>query len=235
MALPRLNTPTYELELPSTGEKIKYRPFLIKEQKLLLIAQESGEDSQLMDAMIELVLSCTFGKIDANKYPIFDVEYLFLQIRARSVGETVDLNLICPDDGETQVPVTINLQELSVAVKEEHSNIAKLTDKISIHFRYPILSDMKGLQGQASEMETMFHVINNCVNEIHDGDEIYRRIDMSESEINEFIDSLSAKQFEKITEFFQTTPKLRHVIKVTNPKTKVKGEVVLEGLTDFLG
>jgi|TARA_R110000822_G_scaffold187578_2_gene326336 hypothetical protein len=235
MALPRLNTPTYELELPSTGEKIKYRPFLIKEQKLLLIAQESGEDSQLMDAMIELVLSCTFGKIDANKYPIFDVEYLFLQIRARSVGETVDLNLICPDDGETQVPVTINLQELSVAVKEEHSNIAKLNDKISIHFRYPILSDMKGLQGQASEMETMFHVINNCVNEIHDGDEIYRRIDMSESEINEFIDSLSAKQFEKITEFFQTTPKLRHVIKVTNPKTKVKGEVVLEGLTDFLG
>jgi hypothetical protein len=233
MALPRLNTPTYELELPSTGEKIKYRPFLIKEQKLLLIAQESGEDSQLMDAMIELVLSCTFGKIDANKYPIFDVEYLFLQIRARSVGETVDLNLICPD--ETQVPVTINLQELSVAVKEEHSNIAKLNDKISIHFRYPILSDMKGLQGQASEMETMFHVINNCVNEIHDGDEIYRRIDMSESEINEFIDSLSAKQFEKITEFFQTTPKLRHVIKVTNPKTKVKGEVVLEGLTDFLG
>jgi hypothetical protein len=235
MALPRLNTPTYELELPSTGEKIKYRPFLIKEQKLLLIAQESGEDSQLMDAMIELVLSCTFGKIDANKYPIFDVEYLFLQIRARSVGETVDLNLICPDDGETQVPVTINLQELSVAVKEEHSNIAKLNDKISIHFRYPILSDMKGLQGQASEMETMFHVINNCVNEIHDGDEIYRRIDMSESEINEFIDSLSAGQFEKITEFFQTTPKLRHVIKVTNPKTKVKGEVVLEGLTDFLG
>ena len=235
MALPRLNTPTYELELPSTGEKIKYRPFLIKEQKLLLIAQESGEDSQLMDAMIELVLSCTFGKIDANKYPIFDVEYLFLQIRARSVGETVDLNLICPDDGETQVPVTINLQELSVAVKEEHSNIAKLNDKISIHFRYPILSDMKGLQGQASEMETMFHVINNCVNEIHDGDEIYRRIDMSESEINEFIDSLSAGQFGKITEFFQTTPKLRHVIKVTNPKTKVKGEVVLEGLTDFLG
>jgi hypothetical protein len=235
MALPRLNTPTYELELPSTGEKIKYRPFLIKEQKLLLIAQESGEDSQLMDAMIELVLSCTFGKIDANKYPIFDVEYLFLQIRARSVGETVDLNLICPDDGETQVPVTINLQELSVAVKEEHSNIAKLNDKISIHFRYPILSDMKGLQGQASEMETMFHVINNCVNEIHDGDEIYRRIDMSESEINEFIDSLSAGQFEKITEFFQTTPKLRHVIKVTNPKTKVKGEIVLEGLTDFLG
>jgi hypothetical protein len=235
MALPRLNTPTYELELPSTGEKIKYRPFLIKEQKLLLIAQESGEDSQLMDAMIELVLSCTFGKIDANKYPIFDVEYLFLQIRARSVGETVDLNLICPDDGETQVPVTINLQELSVAVKEEHSNIAKLNDKISIHFRYPILSDMKGLQGQASEMETMFHVINNCVNEIHDGDEIYRRIDMSESEINEFIDSLSAGQFEKITEFFQTTPKLRHVIKVTNPKTKVKSEIVLEGLTDFLG
>ena len=120
-------------------------------------------------------------------------------------------------------------------MKEEHSNIAKLNDKISIHFRYPILSDMKGLQGQASEMETMFHVINNCVNEIHDGDEIYRRIDMSESEINEFIDSLSAGQFEKITEFFQTTPKLRHVIKVTNPKTKVKGEVVLEGLTDFLG
>jgi hypothetical protein len=235
MALPKLNNPTYELELPSTGKKLKFRPFLIKEQKILMMAQESGDDSQLMEAMINLVSACTFGKIDASQSPVFDVEYLFLQIRAKSVGETTDLNIICPDDGKTQVPVKLNIQDISVNMTEDHTNIVELTDEVNMHFRYPILSDMVGLKNGATEMETLFHVINNCVDEIHEGDNIYRRIDMTDKEVDEFVDSLSGTQFEKVTEFFQTAPKLRHVIEVINPKTKKKNEVVLEGLTDFLG
>jgi hypothetical protein len=235
MALPKLNNPTYELELPSTGKKLKFRPFLIKEQKILMMAQESGDDSQLMEAMINLVSACTFGKIDASQSPVFDVEYLFLQIRAKSVGETTDLNIVCPDDGKTQVPVKLNIQDISVNMTEDHTNIVELTDEVNMHFRYPILSDMVGLKNGATEMETLFHVINNCVDEIHEGDNIYRRIDMTDKEVDEFVDSLSGTQFEKVTEFFQTAPKLRHVIEVINPKTKKKNEVVLEGLTDFLG
>ena len=235
MALPKLNNPTYELELPSTGKKLKFRPFLIKEQKILMMAQESGDDSQLMEAMINLVSACTFGKIDANQSPVFDVEYLFLQIRAKSVGETTDLNIVCPDDGKTQVPVKLNIQDISVNMTEDHTNVVELTDEVNMHFRYPILSDMVGLKNGATEMETLFHVINNCVDEIHEGDNIYRRIDMTDKEVDEFVDSLSGTQFEKVTEFFQTAPKLRHVVEVINPKTKKKNEVVLEGLTDFLG
>jgi len=234
MALPKLNNPTYELELPSTGEKLKYRPFLIKEQKILMMAQESGDETQLMEAMINLVSACTFGKIDASLSPVFDVEYLFLQIRAKSVGETTEISIICPDDGKTQVPVKLNIQDISVNMTEDHTNIVELTKDVSMHFRYPILSDLKGLKTGASEMETLFHVINNCVSEIHEGDDVYRRIDMSDKEVDDFVDSLSGTQFEKVTEFFQTAPKLRHVIEVLNPKTKKKSEVVLEGLTDFL-
>jgi len=234
MALPKLNTPTYQLELPSTGEKLKFRPFLIKEQKILMMAQESGDDAQLFEAMKQLVNACTFGKIDAEVSPIFDVEFLFLQIRAKSVGETTTINIICPDDGKTEVPVTLNLEDIIVNMTEDHSNIVTLNDTISIHFRYPILNDMAGLKSAASEMETLFHVINNCVNEIHDGDDVYRKVDMSDKDINEFMDSLSTTQFESVTKFFQTAPKLRHIITVTNPKTKKKSEVTLEGLQDFL-
>lgn len=234
MALPKLNSPTYQLELPSTGEKLKFRPFLIKEQKILMMAQESGEETQIYSAMKDLVSSCTFGKVDAENSPVFDIEYLFLQIRAKSVGETTTINIICPDDGKTQVPYELNIEDISVNMTENHTNIVELTDAIKIHFRYPILSDMEGLKSGASEMETLFHVINNCVHEIHDGDDVYHRVDMSDKEIDEFMDSLSTTQFESITEFFQTAPKLRHVINVTNPKTKKKNEVVLEGLQDFL-
>jgi len=235
MALPKLNSPTYQLELPSTGEKLKFRPFLIKEQKILMMAQESGEETQIYSAMKDLVSSCTFGKVDAENSPVFDIEYLFLQIRAKSVGESTTINIICPDDGKTQVPVEINIEDITVNMTENHTNIVELTDKVKVYFRYPILSDMEGLKKGSTEMETLFHVINNCVHEIHDGDDVYHRVDMSDKEIDEFMDSLSTTQFESITEFFQTAPKLRHVINVTNPKTKKKNEVVLEGLQDFLG
>tara|TARA_B100001093_G_C26619384_1_gene923868 strand:+ start:25 stop:729 length:705 start_codon:yes stop_codon:yes gene_type:complete len=234
MALPKINTPTYELELPSTGEKIKYRPFLIKEQKLLLMAQETGNEEDIANVIGDLVESCSFKKVDSKTAPIFDVEYLFLRIRGKSVGEIVELNLTCPDDGKTQVPVKVNLEDISVNMLDDHSNEILLMDDIKIIFRYPILSDMKGANVN-DNVNTVFGVMNSCVHEIHYGDDVYTKADMSEKDIEGFIDQLTGQQFEKITDFFNSMPKLRHVISVTNPKTKKKNEIVVEGLQSFLG
>ena len=233
MALPKLNTPTYELERPSTGKKIKYRPFLVKEQKVLMMAQDSKDDAEISEAVGSLVQSCTFGEIDYKTSPMFDIEYLFLKIRGKSVGDKVDLNLICPDDGKTQVKKTIDLEEVNIHMLENHKNEVEINDNVKIVFRYPILSDMKGIP--VSEISTAFSVINACVHSIHYGDDVYQRADLKDEEVEEFIDSLTGDQFEKITEFFQTMPKLRHVVEVTNPKTKKKSEIVVEGLQNFLG
>lgn len=233
MALPKLNTPTYELERPSTGKKIKYRPFLVKEQKVLMMAQDSKDDAEISEAVGSLVQSCTFGEIDYKTSPMFDIEYLFLKIRGKSVGDKVDLNLICPDDGKTQVKKTIDLEEVNIHMLENHTNEVEINDNVKIVFRYPILSDMKGIP--VSEISTAFSVINACVHSIHYGDDVYQRTDLKDEEVEEFIDSLTGDQFEKITEFFQTMPKLRHVVEVTNPKTKKKSEIVVEGLQNFLG
>ena len=220
MALPKLNTPTYELERPSTGKKIKYRPFLVREQKVLMMAQDSKDDAEISEAVGSLVQSCTFGEIDYKTSPMFDIEYLFLKIRGKSVGDKVDLNLICPDDGKTQVKKTIDLEEVNIHMLENHTNEVEINDNVKIVFRYPILSDMKGIP--VSEISTAFSVINACVHSIHYGDDVYQRADLKDEEVEEFIDSLTGDQFEKITEFFQTMPKLRHVVEVTNPKTKKK-------------
>ena len=234
MALPKLNTPTYELELPSTSEIIKYRPFLVKEQKILLIAQESSEEKQIARAMIELVESCTFGKINGKTSPLFDIEYLFLRIRAKSVGETIELNVLCPDDNETQAPVTVEVDDIKITMLENHKTEIKILDNVKINFRYPILDDMEGLLGVESDVDSVFTLINRCVKSITHGDEVYQRVDMTEEELNEFLDSLTGEQFEYLIEFFDSMPKLRHVVQVTNPKTKKKSEVVLEGLQSFL-
>ena len=233
MALPKLNTPTYELERPSTCKKIKYRPFLVREQKVLMMAQDSKDDAEISEAVGSLVQSCTFGEIDYKTSPMFDIEYLFLKIRGKSVGDKVDLNLICPDDGKTQVKKTIDLEEVNIHMLENHTNEVEINDNVKIVFRYPILSDMKGIP--VSEISTAFSVINACVDSIHYGDDVYQRADLKDEEVEEFIDSLTGDQFEKITEFFQTMPKLRHVVEVTNPKTKKKSEIVVEGLQNFLG
>ena len=233
MALPKLNTPTYELERPSTGKKIKYRPFLVKEQKVLMMAQDSKDDAEISEAVGSLVQSCTFGEIDYKTSPMFDIEYLFLKIRGKSVGDKVDLNLICPDDGKTQVKKTIDLEEVNIHMLENHTNEVEINDNVKIVFRYPILSDMKGIP--VSEVSTAFSVINACVHSIHYGDDVYQRADLKDEEVEEFIDSLTGDQFEKITEFFQTMPKLRHVVEVTNTKNKKKSEIVVEGLQNFLG
>ena len=235
MALPKLNTPTYELELPSTGEILKYRPFLVKEQKLLLIAQESGEEKQIANAMGELVNSCTFGKVNAKSAPMFDIEYLFLRIRGKSVGEKVKLNLICQDDGKTTVPYELNLEDVECQVQDDHSNEIQINEDIKIVFRYPLLNDLQNVKASAGDSEKTFHFMECCIDSIHSGDDVFQRIDIKDKELSNFIEQFTNEQFEKITQFFNTMPKLRHVVKVTNPKTKKKNEILLEGLESFLG
>ena len=232
MALPKLDSPVYELEQPSTGEKIKYRPFLVKEQKTLMMAQESEDDKQVKEALAGLITNCTFSEIDPYKVPIFDIEFLFLRIRGKSVGETVDLSLLCPDDNKTRVNKSINLEEIGVNMKVGHTNEIEITDKIKMIMRYPTLNDMEDVD-DPTQLGSVFPMILRCVHEIHDGEKIYNRVDMSEKDLEEFIDSFTGDQFEKVGEFFETMPKVQHAIEVTNPKTKKKGEVVIEGIQSF--
>ena len=232
MALPKLNTPQYELELPSTGEKIKFRPFLVKEQKLLMMAQESDKEEEISEAVMNIIDSCTTG-IDARTLPIFDIEYVFLKLRTKSVGETAEIKVKCPDDDKTFVNVTIKLDEVAVHMTADHTNIVQLTDSISMIMKYPLMNDMKGVDFNDG-ISGSFSLISKCVHEIHDGDNIHNRIDMTDIELNDFIDTMDTQQFEKIMDFFNTMPKLRHAITVVNPKTKKKGEVMLEGLDSFL-
>ena len=233
MALPRIDTPTYQLTLPSTQQKIDFRPFLVREQKIIMMAQESQDEKQMVRAMSDLVTSCTFNKFDVTKLPIFDVEYMFLKIRGKSIGETVELNLMCPDDGETQVPTKINLEEIEVSMTVGHSNMIDITDNIKLQLRYPIYSDATQVGG-LDQSDGVFKLLTRCIDKIIYGDQEYNRVDITDKEIEEFIDQLNTDQFNNIVEFFNTMPKIRHVVDVTNPKTKVKSEVLLEGLESFL-
>ena len=234
MALPRIDTPTYQTQLPSTGETIQFRPFLVKEQKVIMMAEESKDQNQMVTAMINLVGSCTFNKLDVAKLPTFDVEYLFLQIRGKSVGETIDINVICPDDEVTSALVRVNIDEIKIDKLEEHTNSLNITDTIKVYLRYPCMSDIDRFDN-IETTEGMFKILYKCVNEIHYGDDVYHRIDISDKDIEEFVEQLTTEQFTKMTDFFQTMPKLSHTVEVTNPKTNVKSEVVLEGLQSFLG
>ncbi len=236
MALPKLQTPTYELEQPSNNEKIKYRPFLVKEQKVLMMASESGDEKQIRDSLADIINTCTFGKVDAYTIPMFDVEFLFLRIRGKSVGEKVELNLTCPDDNETKVEVSLNLEDVGVSMKDGHTNTIEITDKIKIIMKYPTINDMMGVSNvndDKGDVDKILDVMKKCVHEIHDGETVHSKIDISESDLTEFVDSLTTGQFESITQFFDSMPKVVHVIEVTNPKTKKKGEVVIEGIGSF--
>ena len=234
MALPRIDTPTYQLTLPSTQEPIDYRPFLVKEQKIIMMAQESSDEKQMIRAMTDLITSCTFEKIDISTLPTFDVEYMFLKIRGKSAGETVELNLICPDDQETKVPTKVNLDDIQVQMTVEHTNEIVITDTIKLYLRYPMFKDAM-MFTQSSQTQDVFKLLNACIVKISYGDTEYNRVDITDKDIEEFIDQLNTDQFEKVVNFFNTMPKLRHVVDVTNPKTKVKSEVLLEGLQSFLG
>ena len=233
MALPKLETPTYELELPSTGEKIKYRPFLVKEQKVLMIAQGSNDEKVISNSIGTLVGNCTFDKIDPTKSPMFDIEYIFLKLRAKSIGETVELNVTCPDDNKTNVPVKINLDEVSVQMTAGHTNVVDLTNDIKLYLRYPLLNDMQKLEG-VTEVDKVFNILLNCIHEVHHGDKIYNAVDVTKKDLETFVDQMTTEQLKGVMDFFDTMPKLRHAIQVTNPNTKKKGEVIVEGLQNFL-
>ena len=234
MALPKLETPIYELELPSTGKKIKYRPFLVKEHKNLMIALESEEETQLRDSLASIISGCTFNKIDPFEVPMFDIEFMFLRIRGKSVGEKVKLNVLCPDDNKTRVDVEINLGDINVHMKAEHTNEVSVTDDIKIIMRYPSLNDIVDIKDN-QEIDQVFSMIKRCVNEVHEGETIHRRVDMSEKDLEEFIGNLTTETFEKLGNFFETMPKVMHVMKIKNPKTKKTGEVVIEGIQNFFG
>jgi hypothetical protein len=237
MPLPKISTPTYELELPSTGQTIQYRPFLVKEEKLLVIALESEDTKQITAAIKTVIKSCILTKnIKVESLPTFDIEYLFLNIRGKSVGEELEVNIICPDDGETQVPVKINLDDIKVQKNEEHSNRIKLDDSIMMEMKYPSLDQFIKSNFDFSDknaMDQSFELIASCIDKIFTEEEVWTAADVTKKEMADFLESMNSSQFKDIEKFFETMPKLSHKIKVKNPVTEVESEVVLEGLASF--
>ena len=235
MALPILTTPTYELEVPSTDEKIKYRPFLVKEEKVLLIALESGENSQIVQAIKTIVDECTFNKLPLGRMPMFDIEYIFLNIRAKSVGETSKLKLRCPDDNETMADVEIDLTEIQVQVGDNHTNKIELTDEMGIIMKYPSIDSFLNSGITTINADNMIDVISSCIHQIYEkkGEVVYDAKDSTKLEMVEFIENLNSKQFKDIQNFFDSMPVLKHTVTIVNPKTKIKSEIILKGLNDF--
>ena len=236
MALPKLTTPTYELEVPSTDEKISYRPFLVKEEKILLMAMESGKSDDIINAVGQIVSECTFNKLKIADMPMFDVEYIFLNIRAKSVGEMSKIKLLCPDDKKTYAEIEVDLTKVVVEVGEGHTNKIELKDKMGIIMTYPTLSSFKdiGLDSKITA-SNMTDIISKCILQIYenDGDKIYEAKDQTEKELSDFIDQMNTKQFKDVQKFFDTMPKLQHKVSIKNPKTKKTSEVTLSGLNGF--
>ena len=232
MTLPVMNTPTYELEIPSTKEKLTYRPFLVKEEKILLMAMEEEKDTQLNKALKQVVHNCTFEKVDVGKLPLFDLEYIFLRIRAKSVGEVAKIQVLCEDDGETYVPVEIDLESIEVEFQEDHSNKIELTDEIGIEMGYPTF-EFLNFKADETEVNQLFDIIGSSIVRVYEGETVYEKADFSKKDLKVFLESLTSDQFLKVQKFFETMPRLRHKIEVINPKTKKKNEVTLEGLQAF--
>jgi hypothetical protein len=235
MALPKLTTPTYELEIPSTDAKIKYRPFLVKEEKILMMAMESKASADITQAVKDIVLECTFNQVDISNMPMFDVEYIFLQIRSKSVGEVSKLKLLCQDDGKTYANVEINLNDVKVQVGEDHTNKIELDKGMGVIMTYPTLDSFKESGIRDINSSNMLEVISSCILQIYEeeGKKTYDPKDQTKKELTDFIEQMNTKQFKSIQKFFETMPKLKHEITITNPKTKKESKVTLTGLNDF--
>ena len=237
MPLPKIATPIYELEIPSLKKKIRYRPFLVKEEKILIIALESEDSKQIANAVKTVISNCILSKgIKVEDLATFDIEYLFLNIRCKSVGETVDVLITCPDDGTTQVPTSINLDEINVEVDPEHSRDIKLDDSLTLRMRYPSMTEFiknNFDSGESVSVDDTFDLIVSCIDQIYSEEESWTASDSTKKELLEFVEQLSSKQFKEVEKFFDTMPKLSHTIKIKNPNTKVESEVVLEGLSAF--
>ena len=241
MPLPKIATPSYELELPSTGQTITYRPFLVKEEKLLVIALESEDTKQITNAIKAVIRACVLTKgVKVETLPTFDIEYLFLNIRGKSVGEDLDVKLICPDDNETEVDMIISLDDIQIQKPEGHTNQIKLDNNLMMELKYPSLNEFIKNNFDPNDtsknpMDQSFDLIGSCINKIYNEDEVWVAADCSKKEINDFLDSMNSNQFKEVEKFFETMPKLSHTVKVKNPKTKVESDVVLEGLASFFG
>ena len=235
MALPKLTTPTYELEIPSTDEKISYRPFLVKEEKILLMAMESGKNEDIVNAVKQIVSECTFNKLKIGTMPMFDVEYIFLNIRSKSIGEVSKLKILCPDDKKTYADIEVNLEEVQVQVDDDHTNKIELTNDMGIIMTYPTIDSFKDTGIQQVNASNMIDIISSCILQIYEnnGEKVYEAKDQTQKELTDFIEQMNTEQFKKVQKFFDTMPKLKHKVKVKNPKTKKNSEVELVGLNDF--
>ena len=239
MPLPKINTPTFELVLPSNGKKIKYRPFLVREEKILVMAMESDDMKQITSAIIDILNNCILTRgIKIEKLSTFDIEYLFLNVRSKSVGETVEVNVTCPDDGETQVQMEIDIDSIKVHKDKNHTNIVKLDDNLSMKLKYPSMNEFiennfDASDTSRSEVSQSLDMITSCIDMIYNEEESWSANDSTKKELSEFIEQLNTKQFKDVEKFFTTMPKLSHTVKVKNPKTGVENKVVLEGLASF--
>ena len=237
MPLPTIATPTYELELPSTGKTLRYRPFLVKEEKLLVLALESEDTKQITTAIKAVLKSCIKTRgIKVEKLPTFDIEYIFLNIRGKSVGEEIEVNLICPDDNETNVPVVINIDDIEIQKSEDHERRIALDKNLMMELRYPSLEQFIAQNfdfEEENQVEQSFDMIAACIDKIYNEEEVWSTADCTHKEIVDFLEQMNSKQFKEIENFFSTMPKLSHEVEITNPKTKVKSTVVLEGLSSF--
>ena len=237
MPLPTIVTPTYELELPSTGKKVKYRPFLVKEEKLLVLALETENTKDISTAIKTVLKSCIQSRgVKVENLPTFDIEYLFLNIRGKSVGEDIEVNLISPDDGVTEVPVTINIDDIKIQKSEDHNKKVKLDDTLMMEMKYPSLDQFIQSNfdfGDEVSMDQSFDLISSCIDKIYNEEEVWSTADCTKKEVKEFLEQMNSMQFKEIEKFFETMPKLSHSVTFTNPKTKVESTVVLEGLSSF--
>jgi hypothetical protein len=239
MPLPKIATPTYELELPSTKQTIKFRPFLVKEEKLLVLALESEDTKQITTAIKSVIKSCIQTRgVKVEELPTFDIEYLFLNIRGKSVGEEVEVNIIAPDDGETSIPIKIDLEDIKVVESEDHVKQIKLDDNLMMEMKYPSLDQFIKNNFDFDDNNTVdqsFELIASCIDKIYNEEEVWSTSDVSKKEVIDFLEQMNSSQFKDIEKFFETMPKLSHTVEVKNPVTKVKSTVVLEGLSSFFG
>ena len=237
MALPKINTPTYDLTLPSTGKKIKYRPFLVREEKILIMALETEDMAQITNAVVEILNDCILTKgVSVNKLATFDIEYLFLNVRAKSVGESIDVNVTCPDDNKTTVEVKVDIDSIKIIKSKNHKDTVKLDDTLSLKLNYPSIEQFIENNFESSkggEVTNTLDMITSCIDMIYSDEESWNASETSKKDLEEFIEQLNTKQFRVIEGFFDTMPKLSHSIKVKNPKTDVESTVVLEGLAAF--
>lgn len=234
MSLPKVNVPLHELTIPSTGKKIKYRPFVVKEEKLLLIAMESEDKNDITNAIIQIINNCVQSKIDVEELSTFDVEYIFLNIRAKSVGEMLEFSITCPDDGETQVEVEVNIDDIKVDIDKNHKDTIDLENGYFIKMKYPTMKYIMNKKDEAKNIvESTFEYAVECVDQIYNDEEVWASADSTKKEMSEFVENLNSKQYQKIQDFFNTMPKLKHTISITNPKTGVKSDVTIEGLANF--